>query len=144
MHGGTDGEGGPRPRPSRTALAVAALLIVTGGIAFVELARPSAPDPVMYSSAQSLAWAIHAAGVGCDTAGSSLSSLPGQDIALCSIDRVSTTLTVYEDPDIVDAFGPPTRSPGITWVVGPNWVVATDRTRAVKVQAAIGGRVAPR
>ena len=132
------------PSPFRRSLvapvaAVVAIVLLLGYGAFL-LSRPE-EQPESYATVEELAAAIHSRVGGCRNVAPSLSSLPGQQAGVCRIDGVPATLTVYDDPSMVRPADAPPPSEGITWVVGPNWVVATDRARARLVGDATGGRV---
>ena len=69
-------------------------------------------------------------------------------MAVCEVGSSNVTLHSFEDPaqlDLdLDRLGRPSRRWGVSWVVGPNWFVATmSRRAALQVSLAIGGDLIP-
>jgi hypothetical protein len=131
------------PRPSRLVAAVAVVLAV-GVVGFgAYLLGRDEPRPTSYDSVEELAAAIRAGSGECRRLGRSLSSppQPGHEIGICRIGSVTSTLQVYDDPSMVRSATAEPRLTWITLVIGPNWVVATDRTGARLVSRVTGGLV---
>jgi hypothetical protein len=130
----------------RRVVGVAVGLVVVGalGLALDEQDRDQT-ETQSYSSVETLAGAIKARGIGC----ARLSwprgfHVPGEETALCEIGSASITLHAYEDPAMLHRLGRPSVRSGVSWVVGPNWLVATmSRPAALQVSLAIGGDLIP-
>jgi hypothetical protein len=69
---------------------------------------------------------------------------PGEEMGVCEIGPATVTLHTYRDASMLRRLDEPTLRSGVSWVVGPNWLVATmDRPAAAQVALAIGGKLIP-
>ena len=65
-------------------------------------------------------------------------------MAVCEVGSANVTLHSFENAVPLRRLGKPSRRSGVSWVVGPNWLVATmSRTAAEQVSLAIGGDLIP-
>jgi hypothetical protein len=98
-----------------------------------------------YSSVQALGRDINAHGIGCPRVRPAGFLGPvGHEAATCQVGSATITLHTFEDVPPLEEWGEPTPRTGVSWVVGPNWLVATmDRPAAIQVASVIGGDLIP-
>ena len=118
------------------------------GLAVVAALGLALDDPnktQSYASVESLGGAIKAHGIGCSRLYPTRSvTRPGEDRAVCEIGPATITLHTYQDVSLLRRFDHPSLRSGVSWVVGPNWLVATmNRPAALQVALAIGGELIP-
>jgi hypothetical protein len=98
-----------------------------------------------YSSTQALGRDINAHGLGCIRLRPAPFLGPvGHEAATCQVGSATITLHTFGDVPPLEEWGEPTSRTGVSWVVGPNWLVATmDRPAATQVASVIGGDLIP-
>jgi hypothetical protein len=98
-----------------------------------------------YSSVQALGRDINAHGIGCPRLRPARFLGPvGHEAATCQVGSATITLHTFADVPPLEEWGEPTPRTGVSWVVGPNWLVATmDRPAATQVASVIGGDLIP-
>jgi hypothetical protein len=126
----------------RRVVGVTILLVVIGMLGIALGGRDETISS--YSSVRALGRDIDAHGIGCSRVYPVC--VPGwadHDAANCEIGSAAVTLHVWEKvspPPII--LGEASRH--VSWVVGPNWLVATtNRLAAVQVAMVIGGNLIP-
>jgi hypothetical protein len=127
----------------RRVVGVAIGLIVIGGLG---LALGNRDETIpYYFSVQAFGRDINARGIGCPRLYPAPFPGPvGHEAARCQVGSDWVTLHTFEDVPPVDEWGKPTSRTGVTWVVGPNWLVATmHRPAAIQVAMVIGGDLIP-
>jgi hypothetical protein len=126
----------------RRVLGVVIGLAVVGALGLV-LADGSGTQT--YLSVGSLGGAIRTHAIGCARIYPTRAiTQPGEDMAVCEIGPATVTLHTYRDASMLRRLDEPTFRSGVSWVVGPNWLVATmDRPAAAQVALAIGGELIP-
>jgi hypothetical protein len=125
----------------RRVVGVAVGLVVVGGLG---LALGDMDETVpSYSSTQALGRDINAHGIGCSRIyPSRLGTWADHDAAGCQVGSASLTLHVWKGVSAMTGLGKASRH--VSWVVGPNWLVATtNRLAAVQVAIVIGGDLNP-
>ena len=126
---------------TRRALGVALGLVVVGVLVVSLDDQDGVPSVQSYPSVQALGQDIRAHGIGCSRVYPVRGPRPlwaDHDAANCEVGSAAVTLHAWKDVS-----PPPTyleKSRHESWVVGPNWLVAsTNRLAAVQVALAIGG-----
>jgi hypothetical protein len=96
-----------------------------------------------YSSTQTLGRDIDAHGIGCSRIyPSRLRIWADHDAAGCRVGSASLTLHVWKGVSPPVDLGEASRH--VSWVIGPNWLVATtNRLAAIQVAMVIGGDLIP-
>lgn len=97
-----------------------------------------------YASVGSLGGAIKAHGIGCSRIyPARFQFWPDDDAATCEVGSAAVTLHTWKNASSPPTYlGEPSRH--VSWVVGPNWLVAaTNRFAAVQVAMVIGGDLIP-
>jgi hypothetical protein len=125
----------------RRAVGVAVALVVVGGLGLAL----GDPDKTIasYPSTQALARDISAHGIGCSRVyPSRLRVWADHDAAACQVGSATVTLHVWKGVSAMTGLGEASRH--VSWVVGPNWLVATtNRLAAVQVAMVTGGDLNP-
>jgi hypothetical protein len=125
----------------RRVIGLAVGLVVIGALG---LALGDRDETIpSYSSTQALGRDIDAHGIGCSRIyPSRLGTWADHDAAGCQVGSASLTLHVWKGVSPPINLGEPSRH--VSWVVGPNWLVAsTNRFAAVQVAMVIGGDLIP-
>ena len=136
----------PRPRRlHRLVLAVAvgvALVSACGGGTDDPATATSTPSRSSYPDVGSLAAALTDAGLPCTLEYEGLTDA-GKQLSLCTIEDEQATLSIWFDPDQLDAFLASDDSGGIgATAVGANWTVDVgDVSTARRIADALGGTV---
>lgn len=127
---------------SRRAIGIAIGLVVVGALGLALADRNGSRS---YSSVEALGHDINAHGIGCSRIYETRAGeRAGEDLAVCVVGSVTVTLHTYRDLSLLQRFDEPSPGSGVTWVVGPNWLVATvSRPAALQVSSAIGGDLVP-
>jgi hypothetical protein len=127
----------------RRVVGVAVGLVVIGALGLTSGDRGAVVSS--YSSVQALGRDINAHGIGCPRVRPARFFGPvGHEAATCQVGSATITLHTFAGVPPVEEWGEPTPRTGVSWVVGPNWLVATmDRPAAIQVASVIGGDVIP-
>ena len=125
----------------RRVVGVAIALVVVGALGLALSDQDQ--SLTSYSSVRALGRDINAHGIGCSrvypvrTLG-----WADHDAGTCQVGPVSVTLHTWNSVSPLKRLGEPSRH--VSWVVGPNWLVATtNRQAAVQVAMVIGGDLSP-
>ena len=124
---------------------VVAVAIGLGLMGVLGLALGDRDEPISsYSSTQALGRDIDAHGIGCSRIyPSRLGTWADHDAAGCQVGSATVTLHVWSGVS-PPFWGLGEASRHVSWVVGPNWLVATtNRFTAVQVAMVIGGHLIP-
>ncbi len=144
---------GPEPRVGRRLIAGAVAFAVFFGAAGLvwRMLResPTVSTPAQaqqYESAKQLMAALRTAGVGCERLEALVGLFPtNRDSGGCDVTGGNIAVYVYPSVEAMAndrAMRPPRRWVGVSWVVGPNWFVATgSSTAAETVRGVVGGVV---
>jgi hypothetical protein len=96
-----------------------------------------------FASTRALGWDIDTHGIGCSRIyPSRLRIWADHDAAGCQVGSASLTLHVWKGVSSPVNLGEASRH--VSWVLGPNWLVATtNRLAAIQVAMVIGGDLIP-
>jgi hypothetical protein len=119
----------------RRTLGLAGSLVALIGLA-VLLGEPE--EAYAYPSTQAIARDISE--LGCRRLYPARLPIDTYEAGTCSIGSAEITIIVTRDPSLMERLEEPTSRSGVSWVRGPNWIVATmDRTAAGLVALALSG-----
>lgn len=121
------------------------MVLVAVGLSILYLqTRP--PSPKRYENVVCLAQALFKAGKGCTDLNQTLRGVPtaeGWDQGECTAAGAGVALHVSSNPKALRGLKKEPGGPVVYWVVGENWLIATEsRAAAEEIRAATGGTLA--
>ena len=126
----------------RRAVGIAGILALVAALGLSLTVEDGARS---HRSLKALGRDIAADGAGCSRIyPTGVISWTDRESGTCLVGQKAVTLHRFNDISVMDDLEEPSLRSGVTWVVGPNWLVATmDRPAAVRVMLAIGGELRP-